>query len=370
MSWVDCWSRSLCSYVAGLTHAKINHVFRFNRPYLHGFQVTDWSLILFLLKSSCVVVFTSVAISSDDTVIYKANKRALFSPLVQGWRLNRFPRQPVPMLDNPFSEEKFPNIQSKPPLAQLEAISSCPITCYLGEETDPTSLQPPSSQPSQFRLLDVQPVRDSVFMTPQNSPDPGLDLAKRHCSQEGSRGGTASRNLGNLLSTTLGIIRRFTVVGAEQKNVNKFTRPSALRTSQIKDSVSNRIRKQNRNPQRSHVAYATQRNLIEITGTPFADSVFVEPGLVLASIASFCVFSITWPSGKKVENSSAFTIPSPGTDVKEQTLMPALGSREPPIQEQRPCRQLTERGGSWCGEEEHTTGGRQDEADSGACVPR
>ncbi|KAK4822567.1 LOW QUALITY PROTEIN: hypothetical protein QYF61_016136 [Mycteria americana] len=55
----------------------------------------------------------------------------------QGWRLNHFPGQPVPMLDNPFSEVKFPNIQSKPPLAQLEAISSCPVTCYLGEETDP-----------------------------------------------------------------------------------------------------------------------------------------------------------------------------------------------------------------------------------------
>ncbi|KAK4810562.1 hypothetical protein QYF61_004525 [Mycteria americana] len=56
---------------------------------------------------------------------------------LQGWRLNHFPGQPVPMLENPFSEEKFPNIQSKPPLAQIEAISSCPITCYLGEETDP-----------------------------------------------------------------------------------------------------------------------------------------------------------------------------------------------------------------------------------------
>ncbi|KAK4818986.1 hypothetical protein QYF61_022653 [Mycteria americana] len=56
---------------------------------------------------------------------------------LQGWRLNHFPGQPVPMLHNPFSEEKFPNIQSKPPLAQLEAISFCPITCYLGEETDP-----------------------------------------------------------------------------------------------------------------------------------------------------------------------------------------------------------------------------------------
>ncbi|KAK4831743.1 LOW QUALITY PROTEIN: hypothetical protein QYF61_018873 [Mycteria americana] len=43
---------------------------------------------------------------------------------------------PVPMLDNPFGEDIFPNIQSKPPLVQLEAISSHPITCYLGEETN------------------------------------------------------------------------------------------------------------------------------------------------------------------------------------------------------------------------------------------
>ncbi|KAK4822553.1 hypothetical protein QYF61_015822 [Mycteria americana] len=56
---------------------------------------------------------------------------------LQGWRLNHFPGQPVPMLDNPFSEVKFPNIQSKPLLAQLEPISSRPITCYLGEETNP-----------------------------------------------------------------------------------------------------------------------------------------------------------------------------------------------------------------------------------------
>ncbi|KAK4824198.1 hypothetical protein QYF61_012014 [Mycteria americana] len=55
----------------------------------------------------------------------------------EGWRLNHFPGQPVPMLDNPLSEGKFPNIQSKPPLAQFEAISSCPVTCYIGEETDP-----------------------------------------------------------------------------------------------------------------------------------------------------------------------------------------------------------------------------------------
>ncbi|KAK4813546.1 LOW QUALITY PROTEIN: hypothetical protein QYF61_009589 [Mycteria americana] len=39
----------------------------------------------------------------------------------------------------------FPNIQSKPPLMQLEAISSCPIASYLGEETN-TYLATPSFQ--------------------------------------------------------------------------------------------------------------------------------------------------------------------------------------------------------------------------------
>lgn len=41
------------------------------------------------------------------------------------------------MLDNSFSEKKFPYIQSKPRLAQLGTISSCPITYYLWEENDP-----------------------------------------------------------------------------------------------------------------------------------------------------------------------------------------------------------------------------------------
>ncbi|KAK4817862.1 hypothetical protein QYF61_001531 [Mycteria americana] len=83
-----------------------------------------------------------------------------FLTILEGWRLNHFPGQSVPMLDNPLGEEKFPNIQSKPPLAQLEAISSCPITCYLGEETDPhlstTSFQAKQSQlpqPLLIRLL-------------------------------------------------------------------------------------------------------------------------------------------------------------------------------------------------------------------------
>ncbi|KAK4817635.1 hypothetical protein QYF61_021781 [Mycteria americana] len=77
-----------------------------------------------------------------------------------GWGLNHFPEQPLPMLDDPFSEVKFPNIQSKPPLAQLEAISSRRIACYLGEETDPhlatTSFQakqPQFPQPLLIRLV-------------------------------------------------------------------------------------------------------------------------------------------------------------------------------------------------------------------------
>jgi len=55
---------------------------------------------------------------------------------LQGWYLNHFPGQPLPKLDNYFSKEIFPNIQSKPPLMQFEVISPCPIACYLGEETD------------------------------------------------------------------------------------------------------------------------------------------------------------------------------------------------------------------------------------------
>jgi len=71
------------------------------------------------------------------------------------------------MLHNSFSEEIFPNIQPKPPLAQLQAIASHPITSYLGEETnthlittafqvvvesDKVSPQPPLLQTKQPQL--------------------------------------------------------------------------------------------------------------------------------------------------------------------------------------------------------------------------
>ena len=40
------------------------------------------------------------------------------------------------MSDHSFSKEIVPNIQSKPPLTQLEAIAPHPIAGYLGEETN------------------------------------------------------------------------------------------------------------------------------------------------------------------------------------------------------------------------------------------
>ncbi|KAK4818862.1 hypothetical protein QYF61_020081 [Mycteria americana] len=109
--------------------------------------------IYFLLEHVPILDF------ADAMEVFDYKEKGWHSSL-KGWRLNHFPGQSVPMLDNPLGEEKFPNIQSKPPLAQLEAISSCPITCYLGEETDPhlstTSFQAKQSQlpqPLLIRLL-------------------------------------------------------------------------------------------------------------------------------------------------------------------------------------------------------------------------
>jgi len=40
------------------------------------------------------------------------------------------------MSEPSFGKEIFPNIQSKPPLTQLEAIASRPVASYLGEERE------------------------------------------------------------------------------------------------------------------------------------------------------------------------------------------------------------------------------------------
>lgn len=41
------------------------------------------------------------------------------------------------MINNPFSEDFFPNMQSKSFSAKFETICSCPATCYLGEKRKP-----------------------------------------------------------------------------------------------------------------------------------------------------------------------------------------------------------------------------------------
>jgi len=61
------------------------------------------------------------------------------------------------VLDNPFSEEIFPNTQSKPPPAQLEAISCHPIASYVGEETD-----------THLATVSLQVVVDSNKVSPQS----------------------------------------------------------------------------------------------------------------------------------------------------------------------------------------------------------
>lgn len=48
-----------------------------------------------------------------------------------------------PKLDYAVGEKRFAHIQSRPFLVQLEAVSSCPIICYLWEETNLIWLSPP-----------------------------------------------------------------------------------------------------------------------------------------------------------------------------------------------------------------------------------
>jgi len=62
---------------------------------------------------------------------------------LQGWRHNHFSEQSVPMLDSLFSEEFFPNIQSKFLVVQLQAVSSCAVTFTWEKRPTLSSLQPP-----------------------------------------------------------------------------------------------------------------------------------------------------------------------------------------------------------------------------------
>jgi len=114
----------------------------------------------------------------------------MFIEPLQGWGLHHYPGQPGPMPDHSFREEMFPDIQSKPLLAQLEAISSHPIIGYLGAETNPhltttscqgavesekVSPQPPLLQTEQPQL--PQPLLIRLVLQPPPQPRcPALDM--------------------------------------------------------------------------------------------------------------------------------------------------------------------------------------------------
>lgn len=51
---------------------------------------------------------------------------------LQGWWLHQSPGQSVPMPNNPFCEEILSDIQSKPTLTKLEAVSFVPYHLYIG----------------------------------------------------------------------------------------------------------------------------------------------------------------------------------------------------------------------------------------------
>ena len=93
---------------------------------------------------------------------------------LQGSWIHHLPEQPVPVHHLSFWEEIFPNIQTEPPLAQLQAIPSCSTTSFTGEEanvhrttasfqrvvgSNKVSPEPPLFQIEQFQFPQLLPVR-------------------------------------------------------------------------------------------------------------------------------------------------------------------------------------------------------------------
>ncbi|XP_051655216.1 uncharacterized protein LOC127476367 [Manacus candei] len=57
--------------------------------------------------------------------------------LSQSWYCDHFPGEPVPVPSHPLGEGSFSNIQPRPPLTQLHAIASGPVTSHHREEMVP-----------------------------------------------------------------------------------------------------------------------------------------------------------------------------------------------------------------------------------------
>ena len=62
----------------------------------------------------------------------------------QAWGIDHLSRKHVPVLDHRLGKEVLPNVQSEPPLVQLWAIPTLPVTGYQGEELSTSlSTSPP-----------------------------------------------------------------------------------------------------------------------------------------------------------------------------------------------------------------------------------
>jgi len=92
-----------------------------------SYRTIEWSRLEETFKIIMIGIINLTLPSPPLNHAPKCNIYKSFKYL-QEWCLRHFPGQPVPMLDNPFSQEIFSNIQSNSPLTQPEAASSCPIT--------------------------------------------------------------------------------------------------------------------------------------------------------------------------------------------------------------------------------------------------
>ncbi|KAK4832219.1 LOW QUALITY PROTEIN: hypothetical protein QYF61_021066 [Mycteria americana] len=139
---------------------------------------------------------------------------------LQGWWLHHFPGQPVPLLNNPFGKEMFPNVPWKPPLAQLEAVSSRPVACYLGEETDPL-LATASFQLERARRFPLSPLSSGL-----KDPSPLSRSSSDLCSR-------AFPSFGALLWTRSSTSVSFLLVRGPKLNTGFQVRPHPGTTTSL-----------------------------------------------------------------------------------------------------------------------------------------
>ncbi|KAK4818843.1 hypothetical protein QYF61_020062, partial [Mycteria americana] len=105
-------------------------------------RVNNRVIEAFRLEKTLKIIESNCKPNTAKSTINHVPKRHIYMSFKypQRWRLNHFLGQPVPMLDNPFSEQIFPNIQSKPPLAQLFPLILSLVTWE--KRLTRTSLQP------------------------------------------------------------------------------------------------------------------------------------------------------------------------------------------------------------------------------------